>query len=74
MQARGLLNYRLQYNWPKHIYSVCQPNELKREIKKNYGDKQVDNQKAGGVMADPGSPLKSPLYSNPSAKRKTNTM
>jgi len=37
MQARGLLNYRLKYCWPKVIYCICQPNELEREIKKKSG-------------------------------------
>jgi len=38
MQARGYLDNRLKYCWPKVIYCsfycVCQPNELKREVKK----------------------------------------
>jgi len=34
MQAGGFLNYRLKYCWPKVIYCACQPNELKREIRK----------------------------------------
>ena len=37
MPARGLLNYRLKYCWPEVIYSICQPNELEREIKKKTG-------------------------------------
>jgi len=37
MQARGFLVDRLKYSWPKCIYCVCQPNELKREIKKKTG-------------------------------------
>jgi len=37
MQARGFLIDRINYSWPKCIYCVCQPNELKREIKKKLG-------------------------------------
>jgi len=37
VQARGVLNYRLKYCWPKVIYCICQPNELEREIKKKLG-------------------------------------
>jgi len=37
MQATGFLNYRLKYCWPKVISCICQPNELKREIKKKTG-------------------------------------
>jgi len=48
MQARGFLNYRLKYCWPKVIYYICQTNELKREIKKKLGAKQGANQKPGG--------------------------
>jgi len=39
MQARGLLNYRLKYRWPKVVYCICEPNELERKIKgKNWGE------------------------------------
>ena len=38
MQARGFLNYRLKYCWPKVFYCICQPNELEREtMKKKLG-------------------------------------
>ena len=37
MQAREFLNYRFKYCWPKVIYFICQPNELKQEIKKKTG-------------------------------------
>jgi len=38
MQARGFMNYRLKYCWPKVIYFIFQPHELKQEIKaKNEG-------------------------------------
>ena len=57
MQARGFLIDRLKYSWPKCIYCVCQPNELKREIKKKTGAKQ----KSGGGMARPVPPLRIPL-------------
>jgi len=40
MQARGFLNYRLKYCWPKVIHGICQSNELKRQIKEKLGAKQ----------------------------------
>jgi len=50
MQARGLLNYRLKYCWPKVNYCICQPNELERKIrKKTGGTKQDTKQKSGGT-------------------------
>jgi len=30
MHARGFLNYRLKYCWPKVIYCICQSNEVER--------------------------------------------
>ena len=60
MQARGFLNYRLEYSWPIVIYCVCQPNELKREIKKQSGGAS----KNLGAMAHSGAPLESPLCNN----------
>jgi len=52
MQATGFLNYRLKYCWPKVICFICQPNELKWEIKKKTGDsKQGVSQKSGRAMA-----------------------
>jgi len=45
MQAREFLNYCFKYCWPKVIYFICQPNELKQEIKKKTG---VVNLKYGG--------------------------
>jgi len=61
MQARGFLNYRSKYCWPKVIYCICQPNELERAIKKKTGRaKQGANQKSGRAMAHPGPPLESP--------------
>jgi len=56
MQASGFLNYRLKYCWPKVTYFICQPNELKQEIKKKVGET-----KSLEVMAQPG-PLKSPVH------------
>jgi len=50
MQARGFLNYRSKYCWPKVIYCICQPNELEREIKKKLGGKQGAKQKSGDAM------------------------
>jgi len=37
MQARKFLNYRFKDCWPKVIYFICQPKELKQEIRKNTG-------------------------------------
>jgi len=51
MQAREFLNYRLKYRWSKVFYCICQPNKLKREIKKKLGFKQGANQKSEGAMA-----------------------
>jgi len=50
MQARGFLNYRSKYRWPKVIYCVCQRHELQREIKKKTGGAK----KKSGGMAHPG--------------------
>jgi len=45
---------------------ICQPNELKREIKKKTGGgKRGSKQKSGGGMAHPGPPLESPLRKEP---------
>jgi len=38
---------------------ICQPNELKREIKKKTGGAK---QKTWGAMAHPSTPLESPLF------------
>jgi len=54
MQARGLLNYRLKYCWPKVIYCICHPNELEREITKKLGVQA----KIWGGMAHPDLPLR----------------
>jgi len=58
MQARGYLDNSLKYCWPKVIYCIvfyciCQPNELKREIKKKTGGggKRETKQKSGEAMA-----------------------
>jgi len=41
---------------------MCQPNELKREIKKKTGEaKRGAKQKSGGAMAHPVPSLESPL-------------
>jgi len=37
MQAKGFVNYRLKYCWPKVFYCIWQPNDLEREIKKKTG-------------------------------------
>jgi len=57
MQAIGFLIDRLKYSWPKCIYCVCQPNELKREIKKKTGGtKHGAKQKSGGAWPTQASP------------------
>ena len=61
MQARGFLVDRLKYIWPKCNYCVCQPNELKREIKKKTGGAAGSKQKHVGGMTHPGPHLESPL-------------
>jgi len=40
MQARGLLNYRLKYCWPKVIYSSLYVNQtnLNGKLRKTWGD------------------------------------
>jgi len=43
---------------------ICQPNQLKREIKKKTGGGQA---KIWGAMAHPGPPLESPLWTIPGA-------
>ena len=50
MQARGYLDNRSKYCWPKVIYCICQPNEFKREIKKKTGGaNRGARQKSGGT-------------------------
>jgi len=61
MQARGYLDNRLKYCWPKVIYCIvfyciCQPVELKREIKKKTGGANGRPSKNLGVMAHLGPP------------------
>jgi len=52
MKVRGFLHYRLKYCWPKFIFYIWQPNELKREMKKKTGCQS----KILGVHAHLGSP------------------
>ena len=61
MQARGLLNYRLKYCWPKVIHCICQPNELERDIKKKTGGNTGGKQKSGGPWPTQAPPLEFPL-------------
>ena len=61
MQARGLLNYRLKYCWPKIIYCICQPNELEGEITKKLGGQAGGQAKILGGHGPPRFPLESPL-------------
>jgi len=59
MQARGFLNYRLKYYWPKVFYCICQPNDFEREImKKNWGGQTGGQAKIWGGMAHPGPLLR----------------
>jgi len=44
MQASGFLIDRFKYSWPKCIYCVCQPNELKWEIRKKLWGRQAGSQ------------------------------
>jgi len=45
MQAKGFLNYRLKiFMAESYIYCICQPNDLKREIKKKTGGGQREGQ------------------------------
>ena len=37
MQARGFLNYRLKYCWPKVIHCRCQPKNLNGKLSKKGG-------------------------------------
>jgi len=53
MQPRGHLDNRLKYCWPKVIYCICQPNELKRESKKKT---EGAKQKSWEDMAHTGPP------------------
>jgi len=57
MQARGFLNYRFKYCWSKVIYCICQPNELKREIRKKINGKTGGQPKIWGDHGPP-SPLR----------------
>jgi len=57
MQARGLLDYRLKYCWPKVFYYICQPNELNGKLRKNWGAKR----KSGGAIAHPAPQLELPV-------------
>jgi len=61
MQARGFLNDRLKYCWPKVIYCTCQPNELEREIKKKLGEQTGGQAKICGNLGPPRPPLGSPI-------------
>ena len=58
MQARGFLVDRLKYTWPKCIHCVCQPNELKREIKKKTGEASRGPSKNVGGHGPPRPPLR----------------
>jgi len=58
MQARGFLNYRFKYCWPKVIYCTCLPNELKRDIKKKLGEPSSGPRKNLGGHGPPRPPLR----------------
>jgi len=60
MQARGFLNYRLKYCWPKVINcSLCvNQTNFKWEIKKKtVGTSREPSKNLGGGMTHPGPPL-----------------
>jgi len=59
MQARGFLNYRLKYCWPKCIYCVCQvvnQTNLNGKLRKSWGGQALGQAKIWGGMVDPGPP------------------
>jgi len=67
MQARGLLNYRLKYCWPKVIYCIyINQTNLNGKLRKNWGAKQGAKQKSVGAMTHPGPLLELPLWAHPS--------
>jgi len=66
MHARGFLNYRLKYCWPKVIYSICQPNELNGKLRKKTGGAKEGPSKNLGGHGPPTPSLESPLGSNAS--------
>ena len=57
MQARGFINNRWKYCWLKVIYCICQPKELKWEIKKKTGGSNGGLTKNQGDHGPPRSPL-----------------
>ena len=63
MQARAFLDNRSKYCWPEVICRVCQPNELKWDIKKKLG-RQRWSQPKNLEVAHPGLTLESPLSSS----------
>jgi len=60
-QATGFINYRLKYCWLKAFYCICQPNELKREIKKKLGSQTRSTAKIWEGRGRPKPPLESQL-------------
>ena len=58
MQARGFLNYHLTYYWLKVIYCICQPKELKQEIKKKMGGTNRGPTKNLGGRGPPKPPIR----------------
>ena len=61
MQARGFHNYRLKYCWPKVLYCICLPNELKTgNEEKNWRGGRWPRKILGG-HGPPSPPLESPL-------------
>jgi len=57
MQARGFLNYRLKYCWPKVMFCICQPNEHGK-LRKELGGQTGGQAKTWGAIAHPGLPLR----------------
>ena len=66
MQAREFLNNRLKYCWPEVIFCICQPNDLKREIKKKTGEPS-----RGATQRPQRPPLGSPLHFSNAKNMKT---
>jgi len=58
IQAKGFLNYRLKiFLVESYIYCICQPNDLKREVKKkNGGVQRVGQEKIWGAIAHTSPP------------------
>jgi len=56
MQARGFLNYRLKYCWPKVFYCICQPNDFEPGIMEKTGGPHRCQEKIWRAMTHPATP------------------